>query len=72
MGEDVEASVQSGLERAQSILGVRGALVIRRNHVGTVGKLPRLMRLNGTREELFRASLQEPPAQETALAQSEP
>jgi len=72
VGEDVEASVQSGLERAESIRGVRGALVIRRNYVGTVGRFPRLIRLNSTREELFRASLQELPPQETALAQSEP
>jgi len=72
VGEDIEASVQSGLERAESILGVRGALVIRRNYVGTVGKLPRLIKLNGTREELFRASLHELPPQETALVQNEP
>lgn len=64
VGKDTEASVQSGLERVESIPRVRGALVIRRNYVGTVGKLPRLIKLNGTREELFRASLQEPPQQE--------
>jgi len=67
VGEDIEVSVQSGLERAQSIRGVRGALVIRRNYIGTVGKLPRLIKLNGTREELFSASLQELPPQEIAL-----
>lgn len=67
VGEDIEVSVQSGLERAESILGIRGALVIRGNYVGTVGKLPRLVKLNGTREELFRASLQELPPQEIAL-----
>jgi len=67
VGKDIEASVQLGLERAESILGVRGALVIRRNYVGTVGRLPRLIKLNGTREELFRASLQEMPPQEIAL-----
>jgi len=64
VGEDVKASVESGLVRAESIRGVRGALVIRRNYVGTVGKLPRLIRLNGTRDDLFVASLQELPPQE--------
>ena len=64
VGNDLETSVKSGLERAESIPGVRGALVIRRNHVGTVGKLPRLIGLKGGKEELFRASLQEPPLEE--------
>ena len=67
VGKDIEASVQLGLEKAKSIRGVRGALVIRRDYVGTVGKLPRLIELSGTREELFRASLQKPPPQEIAL-----
>jgi len=66
VGKDMEASVKSGLKRAESIRGVRGALVIRRDYVGTVGKLPRLIKLNGTREELFEASLQELPPQEIA------
>jgi len=61
VGEDIEASVKSGLMKAESIRGVRGALVIRRDYIGTVGKLPRLIKLNCTREELFGASLQELP-----------
>lgn len=62
-GEDIEASVKSGLAKAESIRGVRGALVIRRDYVGTAGRLPRLIKLNCTREELFGASLQELPPQ---------
>jgi len=69
VGKDVEASVQSGLERAEGIRGVRGALVVRQNYVGTVGRLPRLIRLNGTKKDLFRASLQAVPPQEIALLQ---
>jgi ApbE superfamily uncharacterized protein (UPF0280 family) len=72
VGENLEASVRSGLEKAESIRGVRGALVIRRNYVGTVGKLPRLIKVKGTREELFMASLQELSPEEIALVQSEP
>jgi len=67
VGEDVQASVQSGLETAEGIRGVRGALVIRRNYVGTVGRLPRLIKLSGTKKELFEASLQEMPPKEIAL-----
>jgi len=71
VGKDMEASIQSGLERAESIRGVRGALVIRGNYVGTVGELPRLIRLNGTRKELFSAGLQELPPREVAPVLSE-
>lgn len=67
VGEDIQASVHSGLKTAEGIRGVRGALVIRRNYVGTVGRLPRLIKLSGTRKELFEASLQEMPPQEIAL-----
>jgi len=57
-GKDIQASIQSGLERAESIPGVRGALVIRQNYAGTVGKLPRVIGLKGTKRELLRAGLQ--------------
>lgn len=56
-GDDVEASVQSGLELAETIPHIRGAIVIRGVYVGKVGRLPRLLKLNGNIEDLFEASL---------------
>lgn len=58
-GIDIEASVQSGLEAAEAIPNIRSALVIRGGFAGTVGRLPRLLKLNGGIDELFRASLHE-------------
>ncbi|NWG09420.1 MAG: UPF0280 family protein [Nitrososphaerales archaeon] len=58
-GDDVEASVQSGLELAETIPHIRGAIVIRGRYVGKVGKLPRLLKLDGDIEDLFKASLHE-------------
>ena len=46
-GNDVEASVQAGLEAAEQIPNLRGALVVRGRYVGSVGKLPRLLNLRG-------------------------
>jgi ApbE superfamily uncharacterized protein (UPF0280 family) len=46
-GDDCEASVQSGLETVEKIGHVRGALIIRNGHIGTVGKLPELIRIGG-------------------------
>lgn len=58
-GSDAEASVQSGLEVAETIPNVRAAIVIRGRYVGKVGKLPRLLKLNGDLDDLFKASLHE-------------
>jgi ApbE superfamily uncharacterized protein (UPF0280 family) len=55
-GDDAEASVQSGLEVAEAMPGVRGAVIVRGRYVGTVGKLPKLLKLNGNIDELFKAS----------------
>jgi len=58
-GSDVEASVQSGLEVAETIPHIRAAIVIRGRYIGKVGKLPRLLNLNGNLDDLFKASLHE-------------
>jgi len=44
---DYEKSVQNGLERAETIEGVRGALIIRGKFAGIVGKLPQLLKIEG-------------------------
>lgn len=46
-GTDFEKSVQDGLEIAETIEGVRGALIIRGKFAGIVGKLPQLLTITG-------------------------
>ncbi|MCP8312144.1 MAG: UPF0280 family protein [Candidatus Methylarchaceae archaeon HK02M1] len=58
-GPDIEASVQSGLELAETIPYVRAAIIIRGTHVGKVGRLPKLLKLNGSLDDLFEAGLYE-------------
>ena len=43
VGEDLNDSVKKGLRVAQSIEGVRGALILRGKSVGMVGHLPKLI-----------------------------
>jgi ApbE superfamily uncharacterized protein (UPF0280 family) len=57
-GDDSEASVQLGLEAVEKIGHVRGALIIRDCFIGMVGKLPKLVRIEGTSGEVLEAGLQ--------------
>jgi ApbE superfamily uncharacterized protein (UPF0280 family) len=41
--EDLEISIQKGLKVASTIQGVRGALIVRDDHVGMVGRLPEII-----------------------------
>jgi ApbE superfamily uncharacterized protein (UPF0280 family) len=43
IGESVPQSIQRGLDVAMSIKEIKGVLIIRENHVGCAGKLPRLI-----------------------------
>ncbi len=45
-GDDIQESIRRGLEMARSIDGVRGALVVRGRHVGSVGKIPKLIKVD--------------------------
>ena len=44
-GEDVEKSIQRGLEKAKSIEGVRGVLIIREDNSGLWGDLPQIVKI---------------------------
>lgn len=45
IGESVQKSIQNGLEVAKSIKEIKGVLIIRGDHVGCTGKLPRLVQV---------------------------
>ncbi len=56
-GKDVEASVQKGLEKAESIPDVRAVLIVRGRYIGKMGRLPQIVWLNGGLEDLFEAGM---------------
>jgi ApbE superfamily uncharacterized protein (UPF0280 family) len=45
-GEDVDAAIQAGLQVAQSIAGVVGALILYKGCTGTWGKIPQIIRVD--------------------------
>jgi len=45
IGLDAEKSISRGLERAKSIRGVRGAIIVRDGRIGMIGKLPRIIKI---------------------------
>lgn len=62
LGDDLEGSVQRGLEVADEIDGIRGALIVRGKYLGIKGKVPKLVAISGPLKELFKSALVEPPA----------
>lgn len=63
----LEASVQAGLETAEKMPHLRGALVVRGRYVGSVGRLPRLLNLKGEVDDMFKASLYDIGTREAVL-----
>ncbi len=51
-GADAETSINRGLDRADAIPEIRGCLIARGNHVGTWGKLPKLILVSPEAEEI--------------------
>jgi uncharacterized protein len=45
-GSNQRSAIQHGLDRAMAILGVDGVLVVYRGHVGTAGKIPKIIKIN--------------------------
>lgn len=54
MGEDIEKSVQDGLEAAESLEKIRGALIIRGKYAGVTGKIPKLIKIKGDLNKLLK------------------
>lgn len=45
-GEDCQAAIQDGINRALSIQGVEGVLIIYKGFTGTAGKIPKIIKVN--------------------------
>ncbi|MBD3229068.1 MAG: UPF0280 family protein [Candidatus Lokiarchaeota archaeon] len=54
VGNDIEKSVQAGLEAAETLEKVRGALIIRGNYAGVTGKIPKLTKITGDINKLMK------------------
>jgi ApbE superfamily uncharacterized protein (UPF0280 family) len=47
-GEDCQKAIQRGIDRALSIQGVEGVLIIYKGFVGTAGKIPQIIKVDST------------------------
>jgi ApbE superfamily uncharacterized protein (UPF0280 family) len=45
-GEDCRAAIQAGISKALSIEGVMGALILHKDFTGTVGKIPKIIKVD--------------------------
>jgi hypothetical protein len=45
-GEDCQAAIQRGINKALSIQGIEGVLIIYRGFVGTAGKIPEMIKVD--------------------------
>ncbi|MEM2211905.1 MAG: UPF0280 family protein [Candidatus Nezhaarchaeales archaeon] len=57
IGDEAEEAVQRGLEAADEINCIRGALIVKGRYVGVKGKLPKLVAISGPLNELFKSVL---------------
>lgn len=46
-GEDVGTAIKAGISKGQSIQGVEGVLIIYKGQVGTAGKIPQIIKVEG-------------------------
>jgi uncharacterized protein len=45
-GEDHQAAIQAGINKASSIQGVEGVLIVYKGFTGTAGKIPKIIKVN--------------------------
>jgi ApbE superfamily uncharacterized protein (UPF0280 family) len=53
-GYDVEKSIKNALDVAETIDGVSGVLISRDNKIGQVGNLPKIFKIEGDKQKIFR------------------
>jgi ApbE superfamily uncharacterized protein (UPF0280 family) len=48
-GEDIQAAIQTGINKAMSIQGVEGVLILYKGCVGTAGKVPQIIKVEASK-----------------------
>ncbi|MFW9951973.1 MAG: UPF0280 family protein, partial [Candidatus Thorarchaeota archaeon] len=52
--DDIEQSIKDGLDIANNIDGVKGALICREDKVGQVGQLPHMIKIEGNKDDILK------------------
>jgi ApbE superfamily uncharacterized protein (UPF0280 family) len=56
-GEDYQAAIQTGINKALSIQGVEGVLIIYKGSVGTAGKIPQIIQVAASSSPLHKGTI---------------
>jgi len=57
-GNDVEKSINKGLDAVEDIEGIRGAFISRENKVGQVGNIPKLIKIEGNKYNILNEKIE--------------
>jgi len=58
-GDDIDLSIRNALNEVQNYPAIRGALISRNDKVGYVGKLPRIIKIEGDQRKILDRKLKE-------------
>ena len=56
-GDDIEKSIKRGLDAIDDIEGIRGAFISRENKVGQTGKIPQLIKIEGSKNKILNKKI---------------
>jgi len=57
-GKDIEKSIMNGLDAVKDITGVQGAFISRENRVGQIGKLPKMIKIEGEKQTVIENKIE--------------
>ncbi len=57
-GEDIEKSIKKGLDAVDDIEGIKGAFISRKNNVGQVGKILKMVKIIGNKKQLINEKIE--------------
>lgn len=58
-GVDIEQSIKKALDAVEDIDGVKGAFICRENKVGQVGKIPKLIKIEGNKNKILKEKMED-------------
>ena len=58
-GNDIESSIKRGLDIADDLDGISGVLISRKDKIGQTGKLPQLIKIEGSKNRILEKKIEE-------------
>ncbi|MBD3227950.1 MAG: UPF0280 family protein [Candidatus Lokiarchaeota archaeon] len=58
-GEDIEKSIKAGLDAADDLPEIRGVFINRENKIGSTGKIPKMIKVEGNKKDLISRKVED-------------